>query len=391
MRSRRGFDWTVGVLTVLGVAVIGVETMGAFGWWWYAAAAAGLAGIVALYVLGYRPVLPEGRPRPWWMGTLLVVCVGVATWGLALIMAIQVAPHVMLWATARRAWTAALGSVAVSAAACLGAVLGTGFGELAPMYVGVNVIALVAALGYGFWIRQAQLVANEQRRLLAELTATQERLEAASRHAGALEERSRVSRELHDTLTQSISGLVLMVAQARRAEQVSRESLETIEEVAREALREARAVVAETATAPASGDAAESILGVVARFRRESALRIETELEPLEIDTERELALVRCTQEGLANVRKHAQATSATVRLASSGGMAQLTVDDDGIGPDRGSGVAGYGLAGMRERVRLLGGTATLANGAVGGATLTVAIPLTDPAHDADATERVTA
>lgn len=368
------------MLVLLGIAVIGVEATGGYDWWWYAAAVAGIAGLVALYVFGYRPVLPLGAARPWWMTALIIVAISVATWGLALLMAIQVVAHVMVWATARRVWSAVLASFGVSAGVCVGALIGTlPTPEFAGMYISINFVAFIAALGYGFWVRQARLYANDQARLLAELTATQERLEATSRHAGALEERSRVSRELHDTLTQSLSGLVLVVAQTRRQGATAvDESLELIERVARDALGEARAIVAETAPTEVSGDAAQSILGVVTRFRRESQLTIVADLAPLATDTDRELALVRCTQEGLANVRKHARATRATVRLTGGDGIARLTITDDGVGPEAAA-ETGFGLPGMRERVRLLGGSAALRPGDDGGTELLVELPLAPP------------
>ena len=86
-----------------------------------------------------------------------------------------------------------------------------------------------------------------------------------------------------------------------------------------------------------------------------------------------ELALYRAVQEGLTNVRKHSQATSAMITLDYSDGFVRLVIHDDGIGAHQAE--HGFGLTGLRERVELVGGEVKIAAGANQGFTLEIGLP----------------
>jgi signal transduction histidine kinase len=91
------------------------------------------------------------------------------------------------------------------------------------------------------------------------------------------------------------------------------------------------------------------------------------------------VVLLRCAQEGLANVRKHASASKASVLLAADDHAVTLTVRDDGIGPsDEAIGIEnGFGLNGMRDRVGLVAGSVEFGASEDGsGAVLRVRLPL---------------
>jgi signal transduction histidine kinase len=90
-----------------------------------------------------------------------------------------------------------------------------------------------------------------------------------------------------------------------------------------------------------------------------------------------EVVLLRCAQEGLANVRKHAAARTVALRVAEEGGRAVLTVTDDGTGPGDGS---GFGIPGMRDRLAVVAGDLALDAGAGGGSVLTVRVPVPEVA-----------
>jgi signal transduction histidine kinase len=100
------------------------------------------------------------------------------------------------------------------------------------------------------------------------------------------------------------------------------------------------------------------------------------------LDRELEVVLLRCAQEGLANVRKHARARHAWVTVAGRDGEdVTLEVRDDGVGPgDAVPGDDGFGLAGMRDRVALVGGRVEFGPGERGGTVLRVTVPTTGAA-----------
>ena len=113
------------------------------------------------------------------------------------------------------------------------------------------------------------------------------------------------------------------------------------------------------------------------------------EAEVAGLDRELEVVLLRCAQEGLANVRKHARASTVSIAVAWNDGQVVLDVRDDGVGPGTAvPGEGGFGLAGMRDRVALVGGRIEFGAGDGGGTVLRVVVPRADVAADADAATR---
>jgi signal transduction histidine kinase len=199
-----------------------------------------------------------------------------------------------------------------------------------------------------------------------------EREEARRR---ASEERLRIARELHDVLAHSISlinvqsGVALHLLDERPGQ--ARPALQAINEASDEALRELRSVLdvlsrglddgepaAWAPRAPAAG--IRDLDGLVGRTRAAGVdVRLTVEGEPRPVPPEVDLAAFRIVQEALTNVVRHAGGDArATVRLAYSPAELVVRIDDDGrsAGPAVDQG-AGRGIAGMRERVRALGGT----------------------------------
>ncbi len=90
-----------------------------------------------------------------------------------------------------------------------------------------------------------------------------------------------------------------------------------------------------------------------------------------------EVVLLRCAQEGLANVRKHAGATTARLELTVDATRATLRVVDDGTGFDPAAASGGFGLSGLRDRIALVGGSVSV-DGTPGATTLTARLPLAE-------------
>jgi signal transduction histidine kinase len=197
-----------------------------------------------------------------------------------------------------------------------------------------------------------------------------------SREAGATAERSRLAREVHDTIAQTLTSIVMLAERARR--DGSADTIALIEEAARDALSEARAlVVVESPATTPSGSLAQALHRLGERFQRETGVMVNVEASECNVPRDIQVVLLRCAQEGLANVRKHAAAGAASVVLAIDED-ATLTVRDDGRGMREATidESAGFGLSGMRDRVALVGGTLGVTDATPSGTTLTVHIPL---------------
>jgi signal transduction histidine kinase len=245
-------------------------------------------------------------------------------------------------------------------------------------------ISLVFAIAMGVWITRIADLGKERKRLLDELTATQVQLEVLHRDAGATTERERLARELHDTIAQSLTGQVLLAQRARRelaGGSLSDETLELLEQASRDALAETRSLVAASARVELPGGGlVEALEQFAARFQRESGIEVTvtTELDPAvsnALGRDAEVVLLRCAQEGLANVRKHAGARVVRVVLSTADGVATVAVIDDGHGFDPTAAASGFGLSGLRDRLGLVGGELSI-DGTAGATTLLARLPV---------------
>ncbi|MEV7694482.1 sensor histidine kinase [Microbacterium sp. NPDC089189] len=225
-----------------------------------------------------------------------------------------------------------------------------------------QIVSFAVNVVMGLWISSVYRYGVERGRLLAELTAAQHELAALHRDAGTTAERARISRELHDTIAQSLTAAVLLVQRARHRRDegtLDDAALALVEESVRAALTETRVLVAGSAPLELDGGGIEQALGTLAdRFRREAGVAVDVSVRlshPL--DRETEVALLRSAQEGFGNIRKHAAASRVRVDLSEDGTDAVLRVRDDGRGFDPDAVAAGFGLAGLRDRLALLGGS----------------------------------
>jgi signal transduction histidine kinase len=209
------------------------------------------------------------------------------------------------------------------------------------------------------------------------------RLHERDREAGVLEERQRLARELHDSVTQSLYGVSLHAEAATRALAAGDvgpvdENLGEIRATVQEALGEMRLLLFELRPPPLEEHgligalrmrlrAVESRSGLTAEFVGDEAARLRPEAE-------REL--YRVAQEALNNVLKHAHASRVAVRLEIEATRAVLEIADDGVGfgaDPRGGG--GFGLPGMRERVERLGGALTVESAPGAGTRVRAEVP----------------
>jgi signal transduction histidine kinase len=257
---------------------------------------------------------------------------------------------------------------------------------------GQMAIGLIFSLALGFWITRVAEQSEERAALIEDLETAQAQLAASNHAAGVLAERERVAQEIHDTLAQGFTSVVMLAQTAQAQIDVgqdaqARERLAQIERVARENLAEARALVAAFGPAAlADSTLAEALERLAERFGAETGVRVEVSLTDVgDAGRDTEVVLLRAAQEALANVRKHAGARRVLLRLVRSGGEVALEVLDDGQGLAPGT-AEGVGLRGMRDRVTAGGGTLDVAGEPGRGTRVRLAMPLA--ARDEDGTAR---
>ncbi|WP_168221198.1 sensor histidine kinase [Actinomadura sp. WMMA1423] len=243
---------------------------------------------------------------------------------------------------------------------------------------GVVVLGVVFGAWFAWWIQRIIEQSRERADLLAQLAATREELAESQRRAGMLAERQRLAMEIHDTLAQGFTSILMLLdaADAAPPEQ-ARAHRERAARAARENLAEARALVcAQPPAALAGSSLPDALRRLVDRLGEETGAATSWELagEPRRLPAGTEVVVLRCAQEALANVRRHAGAARAALCLRYLPDGVRLEVSDDGAGFDL-TALTGFGLAGMRERVAQAGGRLTIRSAPGSGTVLTVEAP----------------
>jgi signal transduction histidine kinase len=241
------------------------------------------------------------------------------------------------------------------------------------------------------WLNAIINQSAERGMLIKELHRAQNNLSQIEREAGVLQERQRLSREIHDTLAQGLISIITHLEAAEQSLEASasvkgadtlRHHLAQAQRMARANLGEARRVVQdlrpevlEDTTLP------RALRGVVSAWAESSGTEATTHLTGTvhALPAELELTLLRVVQEALANVAKHASARTVSVTLSYMSDRIMLDVQDNGEGLQGASPVSpyssGFGLQSMRERVVELGGTLHIESEPGTGTTLVADLP----------------
>ncbi|TAM58970.1 MAG: sensor histidine kinase [Rhodanobacter sp.] len=208
--------------------------------------------------------------------------------------------------------------------------------------------------------------ANEQKS--AELQLSHDEV----RRLAALAERERIGRDLHDLLGHTLSLITLKLELSRklfdRDTEGARREVEEAEKVARHALAEVRSAV--------SGIRATDLAAELASARlllESSRVHCDYGHPPADLpdDVERGLSLI--LREAVTNIARHADATQARIEMERAPASVRLLISDNGRG---GIGGEGNGLCGMRERVRVLGGTLAIASPRGAGTRVEIEVPM---------------
>jgi signal transduction histidine kinase len=220
--------------------------------------------------------------------------------------------------------------------------------------------------------------------LLVELEDAHQQLHAYAAQVEALavaEERNRLAREIHDSLGHYLTAMTMQLQAAGQLivkdPPRAAESIVKAEEMARESLAEVRRSVAALRASPVDTTTLSDAIGKLIQNLHDDGIATtfttegKSQLLPIQAKT----TLYRAAQEGLTNVRKHANASAVEVKLAYKPKKVTLTITDNGTG-QRGQKGNGFGLLGLRERATLLGGSLEAGNDPGGGFRLHFAVPL---------------
>ena len=230
----------------------------------------------------------------------------------------------------------------------------------------------------------------ERERLLALLAEREEEIRllrsmlAEARRAG----QRQIARELHDGVAQHITAAYLHLQSLsdiyRPRSSESREAFARAIELTRRAADEVRRVITGSPPAPLDGRCLAEAIRVEATALSRDGWQVTLHVADIgSVPADIELALFRMTQEALQNVRRHAGLCRVWLNLVRDGAYVRLTIADDGCGFDpRQTPAARFDLAGMRERVALLGGTIDIQSRPGAGTTIVITIPLDVQAPD---------
>lgn len=373
---------------------------------WLAAYTAGLL-LLLWYISGALVVAGPRRARlaPWW----------VLGFGLVWVAAVAVSSEFVwvafvLWLLAGHilsTWASLVFSLAVYLVVVIAPLVHEGHASYAEVFgplIG-GVFALGVSRGYVELLKDArerEELVESLRRTQEEMADLQDELALSQRESGRVSERTRVARDLHDTIAQDLSSirLVAHLGAEKATDEVTESALLKIENAANSSIADLRRIVAALTPVELEDNAlASAIVRVLTKLGSETGIDVEYRISayvPI-LPTEVDVALLRTLQSALANVRKHAGATYACVGLGEKDGGVYLEIIDDGRGfdvvafdrtssemidgrqPFRGDGStsteSGFGLRFMRARLRELGGRLEIDSAPGAGTRLTAYVP----------------
>ncbi|AUZ33456.1 two-component sensor histidine kinase [Arthrobacter sp. PGP41] len=335
----------------------------------------GLAAVACLLYAVVAVLARRGRPGAPWMFAL------VAVWAVLVVAAPSFAWcsfALFFLSRSALAGAAAYAAAGITAAATAAGLFRMSAGTDLAMLLGPPAVGAMLTLIYD----RIQHDAEEQRRLHAEVSVAQEQLAASERRAGTIAERERVSREIHDTVTQGLASSLLLLEAAGRAwpSDAARTGLREATVLLRGNLSETRSLVHELASPGLDGSPLPQALLLAAR-QYVPAARLLVTGEPRPVPPEVRHALLRVMQSAASNIRLHASAAGAAVTLGFLPEAVTLDIYDDGAGFDPAaaappSDAGGYGLRAMRQRVEQLGGVFSVQSAPGEGTIVAAQLPL---------------
>jgi signal transduction histidine kinase len=230
------------------------------------------------------------------------------------------------------------------------------------MFLGLVFGIVFAAVSYRLeTIRQKMHLLELENRYLSELAAKDHLLQEAARNLAVAEERNRMARELHDSISQGMHGIVFSLHSLKRrldGDPNSEEILGHLEATTQSTLQELKRLIMELTPSPLENSSLAEALKLHCELfaqRLQMELNLDIKYEG-GLSPEQEEAAYRITQEALSNIQQHAGATRVEQRLTQSENRVTLRIKDNGRGFDPAGHNKGHGLRNMATRARQNGG-----------------------------------
>jgi signal transduction histidine kinase len=369
----------VAIATISFVATTGRVPVVARGW-----AVLMVVGMAAWYWFWGRPLMraeiEDWRGLLYFGGVLLLFTPAVALAGASSYALLALCPQAYMVMNAVRGTVVVSVLNAATVVISYAKTLDVADTVAGPLPAALMVVGFSAV--FGTWARRVSAQNDERAALIGQLDRSRGEVARLSHEAGVLAERQRLAGDIHDTVAQGLSSIIMLIQAAdtalHRDVAQARRHLGLALDTARDNLAETRALVgALTPAELVDSSLADALARLVDRFGREAGIHAEFGAEgaTTKLAVAAEVVLLRATQESLANVRKHAGAGSVTVGLRYADDAVRVTVVDDGAGftPDDTS--RGYGLAAMRTRLAQVSGTLSVESAPGRGATIEVEVP----------------
>jgi signal transduction histidine kinase len=245
---------------------------------------------------------------------------------------------------------------------------------------------LIISTIIGAFISSIIIQSTDRQRLIDDLTRSRANLMRVEREAGRLTERQRLARDIHDTLAQHFTSIIMHLAAARHSNfGTVPTQVQQAEDAAREGLDEIRRIVWDMQPEQIEkASLVEAVEELAARWSAENSVQVKMKVTgtPHSLTSSAETALLRISQEAMHNINKHAQAKNVNITFSFMEDIFVMDIADDGLGFDPSKTSNGFGLKTMRARIEELSGTLTIESERGGGTAIAVSLPIMENNDD---------
>ncbi|HZJ21771.1 MAG TPA: sensor histidine kinase, partial [Anaerolineales bacterium] len=245
---------------------------------------------------------------------------------------------------------------------------------------------LIISTIIGAFITSIIKQSTDRQHLIDELTRSRANLMKVEREAGRLTERQRLARDIHDTLAQHFTSIIMHLSAAKYSSPESVQSeVQQAEESAREGLAEIRRIVWDMQPEQIEkASLVEAVEELAARWSAENSVLVKMKVTgtPRSLPSSAETALLRISQEAMHNITKHAQAKNVNITFSFMEDLFVMDFADDGLGFDPSKTSNGFGLKTMRDRIEELSGIFTIESEQGRGTAIAVSLPISENKDD---------